>query len=228
MRQPIRKADKYLRGKPDPKMTKAKFDELAADLERMKKVRPPLAAEVKRLAAMGDFSENAAYQIAKGRLRGLNQRMLDVADQLANAEIIEPNKNNSVIGLGNFVTVESAGKQKIFQILGSTETDPARGVISASSPLGAALLEKKSATRPRSNWLIKWLAIKLLNYTPALPVELVKFTGFALGAFPFVQKIAIICLPLVFDVFLDHFVGNSNGGNEIASGPKMAAPILFA
>jgi len=82
MRVPIRKPDKYLPVRPDPKMTRAKFDKLEADLERMKKIRPHLAAEVKRLAAMGDFSENAAYQIAKGSLRGLNQRMLDVENQL--------------------------------------------------------------------------------------------------------------------------------------------------
>ena len=140
MRQPIRKADKYLRGKPDPKMTQAKFKELEADLARMKKIRPPLAAEVKRLAAMGDFSENAAYQIAKGRLRGLNQHILEVEDQLARAEIIQPNRDAKTVGLGNFVTVKSAGQTKTWQILGSTETNPTAGIISASSPLGAALL----------------------------------------------------------------------------------------
>jgi transcription elongation factor GreA len=140
MRQPIRKADKYLKGKPDPKMTQAKFDELTADLARMKRVRPPLAAEVKRLAAMGDFSENAAYQIAKGRLRGLNQAMIDAEDQLAHAEIITPSQNKNVVSLGSLVTVESSGKTRTFQILGSTETNPGGGIISSSSPLGTALL----------------------------------------------------------------------------------------
>jgi len=143
MRVPIRKPDKYLRGKPDPRITRAKFNKLEAELEKMKKIRPPLASEVKRLALMGDFSENAAYQIAKGRLRGLNQRMLDVEDQIARAEIIEPDKSKTAAGLGHFVTVKSAGRTKIFQILGSAETDPSSGVISYSSPLGAALLGRK-------------------------------------------------------------------------------------
>lgn len=147
MRQPIRKADKYLRGKPDPRITEAKFHELKANLERMKRVRPALASEVKRLAAMGDFSENAAYQISKGRLRGLNQRMLDVEEQLAHAEIIEPNNNKTIISLGSFVTVESNGLKKTFQILGSTETNPAKGIISHNSPLGSALIGKKIGER---------------------------------------------------------------------------------
>jgi transcription elongation factor GreA len=132
-----------LRGKPDSRITRAKFNKLAAELEKMKKIRPPLASEVKRLALMGDFSENAAYQIAKGRLRGLNQRMLEVEDQIARAEIIEPDKNKTVAGLGHFVTVTSADQTKTFQILGSAETDPSSGVISYSSPLGAALLGRK-------------------------------------------------------------------------------------
>jgi len=163
MQQPIRKADKYLRGKPDPKMTQAKFDKLRADLARMKKMRPPLAAEVKRLALMGDFSENAAYQIAKGSLRGLNQRMLDIEDQLINAEIIQTSKNNSAVGLGNFVTVEISGKQKTFQILGSTETDPLRGIISASSPIGAALLGKKIGETARVKLVNKQIEYKIIK-----------------------------------------------------------------
>jgi transcription elongation factor GreA len=164
MRQPIRKADKYLRGKPDPRITLAKFNELKANLERMKRARPALASEVKRLAAMGDFSENAAYQIAKGRLRGLNQGMLDIEDQLAHAEIIEPNKNKNIVGLGNFVTVESAGIAKTFQILGSTETDPSGGIISHASPIGAALLGRKigeTAIIKLANKAVEYKIIKI-------------------------------------------------------------------
>jgi transcription elongation GreA/GreB family factor len=163
MQQPIRKIDKYVRGKPDPKMTQAKFEKLKAEVVMMKKIQPPLAAEVKRLAAMGDFSENAAYQIAKGSLRGLNQRMLDIEDQLANAEIIVPDKNRSTVGLGNFVTVESAGKTKTFQILGSTETDPSRGIISASSPIGIALLGKKIGEAVAVKLANKTVGYKIIN-----------------------------------------------------------------
>jgi transcription elongation factor GreA len=144
MQVPWRKPDKYLRGKPDPKMTVKKYRELEAKLAGLKKVRPVLGEEVKRLAAMGDFSENAAYQIAKGRLRGINQGILETEELLTRAEIIEPKKNSDRVEIGGTVTIEnSKGLKKIYQILGSTETDPASGIISASSPLGSALLGKK-------------------------------------------------------------------------------------
>ena len=142
MRCPTRKPDKYLRGKSDPHITTAKFCDLKNKLEGLKKARPRVAEEVKRLASDGDFSENAAYQIAKGRLRGINQGIKETEDLLARAEIIEP-ADNGVVGLGNFVTVKSGGKNKTYQILGSTETDPAAGIISSSSPIGSALLGKR-------------------------------------------------------------------------------------
>src|SRR3990167_7487825 len=120
MRLPIRKPGKYARLKPDQYLTQAKYDELKAGLEKLKIRRPRAAEEVKRLAEMGDFSENAAYQIAKGRLRGMNQKILDMEEHLKRAVIIEPVKNSATVQLGSRVTVEVEGQQKTFLILGSS------------------------------------------------------------------------------------------------------------
>ena len=143
MRTPIRKPGKYTHLKPDPYLTKEKINELQNNLERMKKIRPKLAAEVKRLALDGDFSENAAYQIAKGRLRGLNQRTLDIENHLKTAIVINPSNNKSIVQIGSTVEVEIKGKRKIFTILGSSETNPLQGIISHNSPIGSAILNKR-------------------------------------------------------------------------------------
>jgi len=139
MQVPVRRGEK----RPDPKdpfLTKEKFDELKIKLERLKMTRPREAMEVKRLAEMGDFSENAGYQLAKGRLRGLNQRIIDLENHLKTAVIIETDPNIKTIQIGSRVTLEKGGKQNIYTILGSTESDPANSVISYQSPLGAALM----------------------------------------------------------------------------------------
>lgn len=143
MQLPVRKPGKYTHLKPDQYLTEAKFNELKNKLERLKFNRPRAAEEVKRLAAMGDFSENAAYQIAKGRLRGMNQKILEIEDHLKRAVIIKPDKNSGLVQLGSSVTVATAGREKTYLILGSSETDPSRGIISSRSPIGAALLGKK-------------------------------------------------------------------------------------
>jgi transcription elongation factor GreA len=140
MQTPRRKPGRYSGLKPDPYLTEDKYQELSAKLERLKKHSQPKAIEeVKRLAEMGDFSENAAYQIAKGRLRGINQAIIDIAEHLKQAIIIKPQKSPTV-RIGSTVTVSVGGREKTYTILGSSETDPIRGVISHNSPLGAGLI----------------------------------------------------------------------------------------
>ena len=145
MQIPKRKSEQNIKRKTfDPFITQTKYDQIKAEVDKMKNtIRPKLASEVKRLAELGDFSENAEYQSAKGKLRGLNNRILEFEEQLKHCEIIKTNNNNQVVELGNFVTVESAGKQSTYQILGSAETNPDTGIISRNSPLGSALLGKK-------------------------------------------------------------------------------------
>lgn len=140
MQVPIRKPDRYTHQKRDPRLTPAKLAELKEKLKRLQQQRPRLAEEVKRLSETGDFSENAGYQTAKARLRGMNQRMLELEEQIAHAEIIAPADDVSRVQLGHHVTVEINGKQATYQILGSAETDPSKGIISQNSPIGSALM----------------------------------------------------------------------------------------
>jgi len=143
MQLPIRKPGKYTHLKPDQHLTEAKYNELKNKLDRLKFNRPRLAEEVKKYASDGDFSENAAYQIAKGKLRGMNQKILEIEDHLKRAVIIKPNKNSGVVQLGSSVTVAVGEKEKTYLILGSSETNPQKGIISRSSPIGASLIGKK-------------------------------------------------------------------------------------
>ena len=143
MRVPIRKPGKYTHLKTDPNITEEKYKRLKNELKNLKEIkRPPAIREVKRLALLGDFSENAAYQIAKGKLRGINSRILKIEDRLVRAEIIRKPRNNKFIELGHFVTTEREGKKKTYQILGSSETKPGSGIISHLSPLGKKLIGK--------------------------------------------------------------------------------------
>ncbi len=131
----------------DPVMTQEKFDELKQKLESLKKRQPTAAQEVARLAELGDFSENVEYQLAKGRLRGINNSILRLDTLMNIAEIISVSKHTDTVQLGQTVTVEVNGKTKTYQILGSSESDPQKGIISQSSPIGAALIGRKVGER---------------------------------------------------------------------------------
>lgn len=140
MRVPQRKPGKFTHLKPDPLMTERKLSDIKKELARLKEIQPRLAAEVARLAELGDFSENAEYQLAKGKLRGINDAILRLNYQIDHAEIIKPNKNTNIVQVGNTVTVEVNNKTKTYLILGSAETAPSKGIISHNSPLGVALM----------------------------------------------------------------------------------------
>ena len=143
MRVPIRKSGEFTRIIPDPYLTAGKFNELNEKLKKLKVSLPQAIKEVKRLAEMGDFSENAAYQMAKGRLRGLNQRILDLEEQLKLSIIIKPGLNKKQVQLGSRVTVITAGQKQTYLILGSSEINVKNNIISHNSPIGSALIGKK-------------------------------------------------------------------------------------
>jgi transcription elongation factor GreA len=144
MQIPKRKPGRWAGQKTDPHLTRSKYRELEDKLERLKKYsRPRAADEVRLLASDGDFSDNAPYAAAKARLRGINRRIDEIEDQLKQAVIIDRDANQNEISIGSRVRVEINGRQKTYEILGSAETDPARGIISHKSPIGQALLGQR-------------------------------------------------------------------------------------
>ncbi len=143
MQTPIRKSGKYTHIKPDPHITQDRLDELKDKLKHLKESQPQAIKEMKRLAEMGDFSENAAYALAKGRLRAINQKVLELEEQIKNAVPIIPTRKTDEVRLGSRVTVEIGGQPITYLILGPSETNPAQGIISHKSPIGAALMGRR-------------------------------------------------------------------------------------
>lgn len=147
MQVPIRKSGRYTHQKPDPHLTASKLAELEDKLRQLKTNRPHLAEDVKQLSEGGDFSENAGYSAAKWRLRGMNQKILELEEQIKNAKMITPANDASRVQLGHHVTIEIAGKLVTYRILGSAETNPSQGVISHHSPIGSALIGHRVGDR---------------------------------------------------------------------------------
>lgn len=164
MQTPYRKPSKFSYIKPDPQITEAKFNELKRKLDKLQNhTRFKVMEEVRINAENGDFSENAAYQIAKGKLRGINQKILDLANHLKIATIIKPNKNSNLVEIGHQVTVSYDDKERTYEILGSSETDPVRGIISHNSPIGSALLGHKVGDTVKVKLANKTVEYKILK-----------------------------------------------------------------
>lgn len=143
MRLPTRRSekDRELRAQNDYHVTPetiARMEKELVDLE--KRQRPELADEVFRTGQMGDLSENAAYQFAKMNLRRVNSRILSLQEKLKHAVPITRGSSDGKIRIGSTVILEIGSQKVTYEILGSNETNPARGRISHNSPLGQALL----------------------------------------------------------------------------------------
>lgn len=126
----------------DPHISKKKYNTLVARLTSLRKKKPKLAKEVADLATLGDFSENFEYQQAKRELRRVNNQILQLQHRIDTAIIIE-SRNSDTVTLGSTVTVAVDEQEKIYTLLGSSEVRPASGIISHTSPIGAALIGKK-------------------------------------------------------------------------------------
>ncbi|MDO8536757.1 MAG: GreA/GreB family elongation factor [bacterium] len=119
------------------------FTRLKEKLADVKHRLPELIEETRRTAAYGDRSDNEAYKEAKLALRRANWQALTLEDQIKRAVLIKSGPNTSgKVELGSTVVLKIGGEKKTFEILGSHETDPARGRISYESPLGAALMNR--------------------------------------------------------------------------------------
>lgn len=131
-------------------LTDAGIKRLKINLGDLEKQLPKAIEEVQRTGAMGDFSENAAYQDAKGRMRRLHTRIAFLKDRLNRAQVIGSEKEwhpTGAIRLGSKVTLKMNGAHKVYELVGPAETDPNRGRISHLSPLGSALIDRKAGDK---------------------------------------------------------------------------------
>ena len=106
-----------------------------------------LPKELKRAIALGDLSENAEYHMAKQRQEFVKARLRQLGRRLADLSLI--NMNNipkDKVGLGSTVRVLDTDKNQEteYKLVTSEESDVAAGKISTTSPIGRALLNKKT------------------------------------------------------------------------------------
>lgn len=159
MRIPKRKGeeDRIALSEPEDRhltpATIERFKRELVDLETRE--RGEAVVELRRLAEMGDFSENFGYQNAKAHLRRVNARIDTLKERIKLAIPIEKGTNSDGgIQIGSRVRLAMSakggstsggnGKLMEFEIVGSQETNPSRGRISYRSPLGQTLLGHKA------------------------------------------------------------------------------------
>lgn len=71
---------------------------------------------------------------------------------IENAKIIKPEEHDhDKVGLGALVRIQQEGNVNEFEIVDSIEADPRKGKISRESPIGEALMGRKSGEKVKVN-----------------------------------------------------------------------------
>ena len=97
--------------------------------------------------SLGDFSENSELDAAKDEQGQVAARIAELEELIKNAEIIAATDiKEDEINLGSSIVIyDIQDDEEIdYSIVGTNEADPVNGKISDMSPIGAALIGKKT------------------------------------------------------------------------------------
>ncbi|NLY86572.1 MAG: transcription elongation factor GreA [Tissierellia bacterium] len=129
-------------------LTEDGLRKLENELEELKTVRrKEIAERIKQALSFGDISENSEYDQAKNEQAQLEDRISKLENMLRNAKIIDKDDiSTDKVGIGSKVLVKDLeyDEEMEYTIVGSAEADPYNGRISNESPVGKALLGRKS------------------------------------------------------------------------------------
>lgn len=132
---------------PDPvPFTKEGYEKLKLRRAELLAKREIVLVSLQRAREMGDLSENGAYTSAKFELGNVDRELRRIEFNLKYGKITEVVQTGAV-GFGSKVTVELNGKEYVYTLLGSQESDPRAGRLSLESPIGMALLGKKAGDK---------------------------------------------------------------------------------
>lgn len=146
-------------------LTKKGLEKIERELEKLKQARESQKRE--GVAAPTSQTIDSEFATFQEDLNLLEARIEDLENILKNHILITlpPKNKRKFVNLGATVTVEVDGQKDEFTIVGSTEANPMLGRISNESPVGSALLGKKTGEEVRVQSAIKTVyKIKKITY----------------------------------------------------------------
>ncbi len=143
-----------------------RFEGEIHELER--ELKQELPQEIRRARELGDLRENAEYQAAKERQTIVQARIAMLRKRVAEISLINLDRiPRDRAGFGSTVHLrESNGDTLIYQLVMPEDADATRGLISTSSPIGRAILNRDvgdALTVPTPGGTREFEIVKLLT-----------------------------------------------------------------
>lgn len=128
-------------------ITSQGFSNLQEELKKLKTIdRIQVIQAIKSARAHGDLSENAEYHAACEKQSFIEGRIAEIEDKISRAEVINVCKlTGPSIKFGATITIQDQETEKVlkYQIVGESEADINKGLLSIKAPLSRALINKQ-------------------------------------------------------------------------------------
>ena len=126
-------------------LTQEGYDNLTQELKNLREQKTTLSEEIGRALADGDVRENAPLEAARENQAMVSTRILEIENILDRATTTNAVSTQKVI-VGTKVTLKMIDQDNRilqYQVVEQNEINPLAGKISTSSPVGAAVLNRK-------------------------------------------------------------------------------------
>ena len=128
-------------------MLEVTYTKLSEELEQLKThERGIIAKIIDEARELGDLKENAEYHAAKDKQGLMEARIAELTDLVGRAQVIDPSTlAHERVSFGSTVVMvdQESDEELRYTIVGGTESNPSRGLISFQSPVAKALLGKE-------------------------------------------------------------------------------------
>jgi transcription elongation factor GreA len=116
-------------------------------IELDRELRTELPKEIQRARELGDLSENAEYQAAKERQSYIQARMGMLRKRMAEISLMNLERlptDRAAFGSTVELLEDNGTGKMIYQLVMPEDADATKGLISASSPIGKAIVGKQA------------------------------------------------------------------------------------
>lgn len=131
-------------------LTREGFEKLQEELDTLRtQRRQEIAERLHEAMEGGELIENAEYEAAKNEQAFVEGRIKELEILLATARVVEeiPLADSVQVGATVVIREEGSKVEETYSIVGAAEANPSISKISNESPLGKALINKKTGDK---------------------------------------------------------------------------------